>query len=108
MNQPNPLRRKPVSGMDPEQLAALNQWASDFRKVAPKMAELAGSSQAMHKAMLEAPVWRVVEGTPPAGELRPEEVKDPWAIGAPKVNYVDHIDVPGDSSESRDEKGMQS
>jgi hypothetical protein len=108
MTNSNPLIPKPVQGMNPEELAALNKWASDFRKVAPQLAQLASSSQGIHKAMLEAPVWRVAEGRPPGDMPRPEEKKDPFSIGAPKVNYVDHIDTSRDSHESPDTEGKQS
>lgn len=94
------MKRKPVHGASPEQLAALNKWAADFRKAAPAMQRTAAAAKKIHQDMLAAPLWRAVEGQVPADMQRPVEAKDPFSIGAPKVNYVKHIDIPGDPHES--------
>lgn len=102
------MPRKPVHGMTPTELAALNNWAAAMRAAKPKLKETAQVAQAIHKEMVAAPVWRVAEGQPEVGMERPAQQKDPWSIGPPKVNYVDHIDRLSDSHESVDERGQQS
>lgn len=100
-------QRKAVHGMNPEQLAALNKWAGDMRKAAPMMKETAAAARKISEEMIAAPVWRMAEGSAPGGAPRPAE-QPAWNIGAPKVNYVDHIDRIGDSAESPDDEGKQS
>lgn len=100
-------QRKAVHGMKPEEIAALNQWAKDFTKVAPMMRQTAMAARKISEEMIAAPVWRMAEGSAPGGAPRPED-QPAWNIGAPKVNYVDHIDMIGDSPESPDNEGKQS
>lgn len=98
------LEHKPVHGMNNDEIDALNKWASDFRKAGPAMQGLANTAKAIHRDMIGSPVWRVAEGQPEAGRERPTD-QDPWSIGAPKVNYVDHIETLGDSDGSPAEEG---
>jgi hypothetical protein len=86
------LKIVPVQGISPEQLAALNKWAADYREAKPKLAAIAKTAKDIHGRAVAAPVWRVAEGTPEPGQEKPTDMPG-WNIGAPKVNYVDHIEV---------------
>lgn len=91
-------RQMPVHGITPEQLEALNKWAADLTKAMPEMTRMAQTAKAIHRDMVNAPKWQIAQGDPVAGA--PKVMEDMWSIGAPKINYVDHIDRPGDSDGS--------
>lgn len=77
----------------PEQREALDQYQKDFRKAAPQIAELASAAKGMHQALLDAPLWSVVENPKPEGHQDKPEL---WTVGHAKVNYVDHIKTTND------------
>jgi hypothetical protein len=100
------LKVVPVQGVSPEQLAALNKWAADYRERMPQVAGIVNVAKDIHRQAVAAPVWRVAEGTPEVGCDKAPEVS--WNIGAPKVNYVDHIEVSAtDSGESVNERNRK-
>jgi hypothetical protein len=99
------MKIKPVQGVSPEQLAALNKWAADYRTALPTIERMVGTAKEIHARTVAAPIWRVAEGSPEAGQEPMPELK--WDIGAPKVNYVDHIDVSTDSPESVNDEGTE-
>lgn len=77
----------------PEQREALGRYQRDFRAALPYIAELAGDAKAMHQAMIDAPLWRVLENPKPEGVQDKPEV---WSVGHAEVNYVDHIKTSND------------
>lgn len=101
------MQRKVVRGMNPEELAALNDWANTMRRAAPQMRATATAAKTITEAMIGAPVWRMAEGTPEFGHQKPTN-EDPWKIGAPKVNYVEHIETIGDSERITSDEREQS
>lgn len=84
-------RRNNLHLLSDEQRAALRKFQTDYQKVAPRMAHLGQTAKQLHQAMIDAPVWRIVD-TP-----KPDEVEEPkmWTVGHAKVNYVDHIKTEG-------------
>ena len=97
------MKVTPVQGISAEELAALNRWAHDFREAKPVLASLAKTAKEIHAQTVAAPIWRIAEGAPAAGEEKMPEFK--WDIGAPTVNYVDHIDVSTDTPVSVKDEG---
>jgi hypothetical protein len=80
-------------GVTPEQREALGKYQKDFQAALPHITELARSAKAMHQAIVDAPLWRVVENPKPeAAQDKPEL----WSVGHAKVNYVDHIKTTND------------
>lgn len=81
-------------GVTPEQREALGKYQKDFMAAAPHIAELATAAKQMHQAIVDAPLWRVVENPKPdAAQDKPPEL---WSVGHAKVNYVDHIKTTND------------
>lgn len=76
-----------------EQRAALEQYQKDFRKALPHITELAVAAKNMHKALVDAPLWSVVQNPKPDGTQDKPEL---WSVGHAKVNYVDHIKTTED------------
>jgi hypothetical protein len=74
-----------------EQQAALGKFQKDFKTAMPHMVAMAQAAKRLHQAMVDAPMWRIVD-TP-----KPDEVEEPqmWSVGHAKVNYVDHIEHEG-------------
>lgn len=74
-----------------EQQAALGKFQKDLKTIAPRLVEMRQAAKRLNQAMIDAPVWRVVD-TP-----KPDEVEEPemWTVGHAKVNYVDHIKHEG-------------
>lgn len=74
-----------------EQLAALGKFQKDLKTTMPHMQAMAQAAKRVHQAMIDAPVWRVVETPKPEDLAEPE----PWTVGHAKINYVDHIETEG-------------
>jgi hypothetical protein len=87
------MTKKPnnIHLLSDEQRAALGKFQKDFKTAMPHMVELAEAAKRVHQAMIDAPMWRVVD-TP-----KPDEAEEPkmWSVGHAKVNYVDHIEHEG-------------
>jgi hypothetical protein len=77
----------------PEQREALGQYQRDFRKALPYITELAQSAKQMHQALVDAPMWSIVQNPKPEGAQDKPEL---WSVGHAKVNYVDHIETTND------------
>lgn len=97
------MKQIAVRDMNAEELAALNDWATAMRQAMPAMQGMAASARSIRDRMIESPQWQILEGRQPTDEtIKPG---DPWRTGAPKINYVDHIETQGDSSGSPDLEG---
>lgn len=90
-------RRNNIHMLDGEQKAALGKFQKDFGKALPHMVEMAEAAKRLNQAMIDAPLWRVVE-TP-----KPDHVEEPemWSVGHAKVNYVDHIDTKSEGMQDK-------
>ena len=86
-----PVKRVDLSKLSPEQRAALIQFVRDAKTVAPQMDEIRDTARAMFAQIVKAPKLGIAEAEPP-GATRPPQ--DLWHVGAPEVNYVDHIERP--------------
>lgn len=84
-------RRNNLHMLSGQQQQELGKFQKDLKTAMPHMMALAEAGKRLHQAMIDAPVWRVVE-TP-----KPEAVEEPemWSVGHAKVNYVDHIKTEG-------------
>lgn len=71
-----------------EQRAALGQFIRDAKAAAPHIQEMRDTSQELFKQWIASPSWQIAEGEKPDDPPTPKQ----WNIGAPKVNYVDHIE----------------
>lgn len=78
--------------LDGQQRGALGQYAKDFQTALPHMQAFAKTAQRLHKEMVDAPVWRVVESPKPGEQQQEPEM---WSVGHAKINYVDHIEHEG-------------
>lgn len=90
------LQRKPVSGLDAEQLAALNDFAKTYREALPRMNEIAAAARKVRDDLVSAETWKMagIEGASGTEPL--------WSIGPPTINYVDSIELSGVSDETPD------
>jgi hypothetical protein len=88
---PNKIQ-KVLKEMSPEERAALRDWAEQYKKVQPEMERMAKAAKEIHRQMVDAPTWRVVEGQPLPGAEKPSLPTDLWNTGGPTINYVDHIE----------------
>lgn len=86
-----PVKRVDLSKLSPEQRAALGQFLRDSKRAAPQVEEMRQTAQQVFAHLLKTPEWQLAEAEPPQGE-RPQESL--WHVGAPEVNYVDHIERP--------------
>jgi hypothetical protein len=77
----------------PEQREALGKYQRDFRAALPHIAELATAAKNMHQALVDAPVWNIVQNPKPEGAQDKPQL---WSVGHAKVNYVDHIETTND------------
>ena len=77
--------------LTPEQRAALAKYAKDMQMAKPQLKHLADTSRQIYQSMLDAQTWRIADAPLPPDTKEPPE-QQVWAIGAPKVNYVDRID----------------
>lgn len=95
------LNQKTVSGLDAEQLSALNDFARTYREALPRMNEIAAAAMKVRDDFISADTWRMVEGDN-AGQPQPL-----WSVGPPKINYVDSIElsqVPHSAAPIEDEE----
>lgn len=99
MSRRKVVHAKNLDKLTPEQRAALATWMRDMRKMLPAMQELERTAKSVYQAILDAPTWTIVEGEPmPGNEPSVEQL---WNVGAPQVNYVDHIEpIATESSDS--------
>jgi hypothetical protein len=88
---PNKLQ-KVLQEMSPEERAALAEWARQYQKVQPELQRMAATAKEIHRRMVEAPQWSIVEGEPLPGAEKPSLPDDLWNTGGPTINYVDHIE----------------
>lgn len=72
-----------------EQRQAVADFAKHMQDNRRIYAETAQMAKRIHQELVDAPQWRIAE-TPKPDNAPTEEV---WSIGAPKVNYVDHIQL---------------
>jgi hypothetical protein len=86
---PKPIKRVDLSKLTPEQRDAFIQFVKDCRAAAPQIEEFKQTMQQVFVEMVRAPRWSLhdAEGAPPPG------LDELWHVGAPVVNYVDHIDI---------------
>jgi hypothetical protein len=82
-----PVKRVDLSKLNPEQRAALIQWIKDIKTLEPVIKEVREDAQTIFAQTVKAPELRVAEA--PLDGDRPQEL---WHVGAPEVNYVDHIE----------------
>lgn len=85
-----PIKRVDLSKLNSEQRAAFIQFAKDCKQAAPNVTEMQQTAQAVFAHWLKSPEWHIAEGENP-GSKPPQDL---WHVGAPKVNYVDHIERP--------------
>lgn len=78
--------------LDDEQKQALGKFQKDFQTAMPAMQELARNAKAIHQAMIDAPMWNIMETPKPDTVTEQPEM---WSVGHAKVNYVDHIKTEG-------------
>jgi hypothetical protein len=79
-----PVKRVDVSMLTADERAALAQLIRDAKTAAPDIKAMQDTAQAVFAQWLKSTQWGVTEGEP----------EDPWRVGAPAVNYVDHIERP--------------
>lgn len=77
-----PFKRVDVSKLNPEQRAALAQLIRDCQQSAPDMKAMQDTAKQVFAQWLKAPQWGVAEA----------DREDLWHVGAPAINYVDHIE----------------
>lgn len=82
-----PIKRVDMSKLNPQQRAAVIQFVKDCQQAAPQVEEMQQTAQAVFAHWLRAPQWHIAEGENP-------QPQDLWHVGAPEVNYVDHIERP--------------
>jgi hypothetical protein len=83
-----PVKRVDLSKLNPEQRAALIQWIKDVKALEPVIKQAREEAQTIFAETVKAPQWRIAEA-PCDGEKPQQEL---WHVGAPEVNYVDHIE----------------
>jgi hypothetical protein len=84
-------------GMSAEQLDALAQWQKDFQKAYPLIMQTQAVAQRLWQDLLDAPTHRVAVSDVPERLKEQVEQSEIWSVGHAQVNYVDHIDIKGDS-----------
>lgn len=91
MTQRKPKRPNNLHLLSGEQQQTLAKFQKDLKTAMPHMVDMAQNAKRLHQAMIDAPLWRIVD-TP-----KPDEVQEPkpWTVGHAKVNYVDHIEHEG-------------
>jgi hypothetical protein len=87
-----PVKRVDLSKLNPEQRAAVIQFAKDCAQAAPQVQEIQQTAAAVFREWLRSPQWGISEGEPP--QAQPQQ--NLWHVGAPQVNYVDHIERASD------------
>lgn len=91
MSTRKPRRQSNLHLLSGEQQQVLGKFQKDLQTAMPHMVQMANTAKRLHKSMVDAPFWRVLE-TP-----KPDEVEEPevWTVGHAQVNYVDHIKHEG-------------
>jgi len=82
-----PVKRVDLSKLTPDERAAFVQLVRDAQAAAPHMKEVQDTARTVFAQWLKSPKWGVAEGE----EKQPQDL---WHVGAPAVNYVDHIERP--------------
>lgn len=85
-------KRIDLTGFSPEQRHALIEVQRRLKETAAQRQEMADAARAAFAATVQAPTWNIVEGQYPLKGLPPQDAAQHWNVGAPKVNYVDHIE----------------
>lgn len=85
-------RRNNIDMLTGEQKSALGKFQTDVQTALPHMQEMARTAQALHRNMINAPVWKILD-TPRPDDV-PEQPQE-WTVGHAKVNFVDHIKTEG-------------
>lgn len=85
-----PIKRVDLSKLDPQQRAAFLQFVRDCKQAAPHVEEMQKTAQQVFAHWLRAPQWHIAEGQHAGAPPK----QNPWHVGAPQVNYVDHIERP--------------
>lgn len=83
------VKRVDLSKLTDEQRDAFIQFAKDCAEAGPAMQDMHNVARTIHGHMIRAKEWSIATGVAPEG-ARPNG--ETWNIGAPKVNYVDHIE----------------
>lgn len=85
-------KRVDLSGFSAKQRRALADFQKQLKATVAQRNELAKAARAAYAATVTAPTWNLAEGEYP-GEGQPPDLQEQhWNIGAPQVNYVDHIE----------------
>jgi hypothetical protein len=82
-----PVKRVDVSKLTPDERAALSQLVRDAKAAGPDIKALRDTAKTVFSQWLKSPRWGIAEG-------EGEQPQDLWHVGAPTVNYVDHIERP--------------
>jgi hypothetical protein len=85
-----PTKRVDLSKLTSEQRAAFIQFVKDCQQAAPQVKEMQQTAQEVFDAWVRSPEWGISEGERPESAPR----QSLWHVGAPQVNYVDHIERP--------------
>ena len=89
-----PIKRVDLSKLDAEQKAALQAFLTNCRMAAPHVQEMQDAAKAVFANMIRSPQWGIADGEQPENGTPRESL---WHVGAPEVNYVDHIERPDQS-----------
>ena len=80
-----------------EQQHALAQFQRDYQKAHPVMMQARAVAERLWKELLDADEWRIATSQVPEHFQKQVEQPEMWSVGHAKVNYVDKIDIKGDS-----------
>lgn len=75
-----------LSKLSPDQREAFIKFYRDCRSFAGTREEIQQTAQAVFQEFVKSPTWEISEGPAPGDQ--PQKL---WHVGAPEVNYVDHI-----------------
>jgi hypothetical protein len=92
MTQRKRKRSSNLHLLDGEQHQALGRFQKDLKTALPHMQQMAQDAKRMHQAMIDAPVWRVMDNPRPEDAQKEPEL---WSVGHAKINYVDNIKTEG-------------
>jgi hypothetical protein len=85
------------ANLTPEQQEALAKWQKDFQRAHPLIVETQAVAQRLWKELLDADEWRIAVSEVPEHLKAQQEKPEVWSVGHAKVNYVEKIEVKGDS-----------
>lgn len=74
--------------MNTEEQVALDDWVKTMKAAAPKIRDVGMVAKAIHRKLITAPEWRVVEGDLSVSAEKPSAPTASWNTGGPTVNYV--------------------